>query len=225
MSLLYLTSYNFNPKAVFILPVGSIEQHDNLPLGTDSLIAECIAWNIADRLPMNGLEAVVIPPLYYGFSPEWMGAPGTLSLSMESLCLVLKDISRSLRVNGVEKLVIINGHGGNSSLLEACVSDLSKDSITPRILLVNYYRHIRNAKLGHACRVERSLLEYCGISVPRDPQRIIEGTVGPEALWRRDKEPIAYIPPGDRPLEQGEIEDMISSITSLVSEFYKDSRL
>jgi len=215
LSYAYKTSYTLDSESLFILPVGSVEQHDNLPLGTDTFIAECISWKVRDELEKQGIETVILPPIYYAFSPEWRGVKGTISLDSTTFCNVVKSIIVYLADSGASKIVILNGHGGNSGILKGCIQDLI-GRLDKEILVahIDYYKYIKNARLGHACSVERSLLKYCGIEAPIEPNNSIEKDFDPRIYYSSPKrDPIAIIPPGDKPLKTESIDDMINSIT------------
>ncbi|MEO8209074.1 MAG: creatininase family protein [bacterium] len=94
-----------------ILPVGCTEQHAFLSLSTDSILAEKISLDAAE--PLN---IPVLPVLNYGHTPLFMDYPGTISLKIETLWSVVKDIIESLAHHGFKKILIVNGHGGNIPL-------------------------------------------------------------------------------------------------------------
>jgi len=95
--------------AVAVLPVGSFEQHGPyLPLITDTAIASVIARELAAAYPVLHL-----PPITVACSHEHKAWPGTVSISARTLYSVIDDIRVSLSHSGIDKLVIVNGHGGN----------------------------------------------------------------------------------------------------------------
>jgi creatinine amidohydrolase len=95
--------------AVAILPIGSFEQHGPyLPLITDTAIACIIAKEIADAYPVRYL-----PPITISCSHEHKTWPGTVSISSRTLYAIISDVQQSLQQSGINKLVLINGHGGN----------------------------------------------------------------------------------------------------------------
>ena len=94
---------------VAVLPIGSFEQHGPfLPLVTDTLVATSITGEIARTYPVFPLA-----PLTISCSHEHASWPGTVSISAATLYAVVQDIARSLRRSGIDKLVVVNGHGGN----------------------------------------------------------------------------------------------------------------
>ena len=95
--------------SVAVLPVGSFEQHGHiLPLATDTMVACVIAEHVAARY-----ELFLLPPIAYGCSHEHAGFAGTVSISAATLYRVVEDIRTSLEQQGIRKLVLVNGHGGN----------------------------------------------------------------------------------------------------------------
>lgn len=94
---------------IALLPVGSFEQHgDHLPLTTDTLVA-CI---IAERLA-TAYDLLLLSPVTISCSHEHAGYPGTVSISARTLIATIDDIAASLKNAGVDRLVLVNGHGGN----------------------------------------------------------------------------------------------------------------
>lgn len=94
---------------IALLPVGSFEQHgSHLPLSTDTLIASIIAQRLA-----TDYELFLLPPITISCSHEHAAFAGTVSISAATLYAIVTDVARSLRTSGVDKLVLVNGHGGN----------------------------------------------------------------------------------------------------------------
>lgn len=94
---------------IAVLPVGSFEQHgDHLPLITDTVVACVIAREIA-----AAYDLLLLPPVTISCSHEHAAWPGTVSISARTLYAVVTDIAASAEANGADKLLIVNGHGGN----------------------------------------------------------------------------------------------------------------
>lgn len=111
-------------RSILVQPVGAIEQHGpHLPLATDLIIAQatCDAV-VAER--GDELDLWLLPPLAYTKSNEHAWAPGTVWLSATTLLAVLDDLGRSLAMLPSRKLVFVNGHGGNSALLQVANREL-----------------------------------------------------------------------------------------------------
>lgn len=111
-------------EGVVILPIGAIEQHGpHLPTLTDTLLVTHVLDATLAALPAE-VKAWALPPLNYGKSNEHTGFPGTIKLSATTLLAVLHDIAQSVSEAGFRRLALINGHGGNSALLEVAARDI-----------------------------------------------------------------------------------------------------
>ena len=107
---------------VCVIPLGVIEKHGpHLPLGTDMFEARERAFKAAQ------LEyTVVFPPYYFGQIFEARHQPGTLAYSNELLWKLLEESCNELARNGLKKIILLNGHGGNTSFLQYfCQSQLA----------------------------------------------------------------------------------------------------
>jgi creatinine amidohydrolase len=112
------------PDSILLQPLGSIEQHGpHLPLATDQLIANAVAGAVVAEFGERD-DVWVLPPLVYTKSDEHAWAPGTVWLSAPTLHAVLDDIGRSATTLAARKLVLLNGHGGNSALLQVACREL-----------------------------------------------------------------------------------------------------
>jgi creatinine amidohydrolase len=98
-----------------VLPLGSTEQHAYLSLSTDSLLAERVAVEAAEPIGV-----AVFPVVAYGITPYFMAYPGTVSLRVQTYMQVIHDILESLVEHGFKRIVIVNGHGGNTPAQSAC---------------------------------------------------------------------------------------------------------
>jgi creatinine amidohydrolase len=104
-----------NMKTIAILVIGSCENHgDHLPFGSDFLVPFYLARSIAKKLK----NVIVLPPIPYGLSIHHIDYQMTMSLSSETVVRVVEDLFTSLIRNGINRIVIINGHDGNIAPLE-----------------------------------------------------------------------------------------------------------
>ena len=115
-------------QGVCILPLGVLEYHGNhLPLGTDMYRAHRMACEVAEREP-----AVVFPVLPLGANWEARPYPGGVALANNLLFSLLEEVCDEIARNGLKKIVIISGHGGNKWLLPQFgmqVVDKAKDYV------------------------------------------------------------------------------------------------
>ena len=109
---------------VAVLPIGAIEQHGpHLPVSVDrDLAAEVSARSLGCLSATQNV--LVLPVLAITKSGEHDRHPGTLSLSAETLLATLRDIGASVARAGVGRLVLLNGHGGNTAVLDIVARDL-----------------------------------------------------------------------------------------------------
>ncbi len=104
-----------NADSIVLLPIGAVEQHGpHLPLSVDHVIAHEMATAVIDRCGEE-LDVWQLPTLAVSKSNEHAWSPGTLVLSADTLMRVLLDIARSVASTGVDRFVILNGHGGNTT--------------------------------------------------------------------------------------------------------------
>ena len=107
-----------------VWPMGAIEQHGpHLPLGTDALFAERVCTAVLERLP-DDLPIWQLPTQSLGFSHEHRGFAGTLSLPPELLLGLVVAVGSDLAAAGFQRLVLLNGHGGQIALLEVAARQL-----------------------------------------------------------------------------------------------------
>jgi creatinine amidohydrolase len=92
-----------------ILVLGSCEQHAYLSLLTDIKIPLALA-----DAASNQTGVLVAPPLNFGVSPYFLDYPGTLRLSVNTMISAVEDIIRSAHRQGFRRILVLNGHGGNS---------------------------------------------------------------------------------------------------------------
>ncbi len=98
-----------------VLPLGCTEQHAYLSLFTDSILAERLALEAAEPLGVP-----VFPVVPYGITPYFMSYPGTVSLRVQTYLSVIRDILDGLIAHGFKRIVIVNGHGGNTPAVALC---------------------------------------------------------------------------------------------------------
>ncbi|GIX14321.1 MAG: hypothetical protein KatS3mg118_2280 [Paracoccaceae bacterium] len=92
-----------------VLPLGSTEQHAQLSLAVDSILAERVSVEAARPLGIP-----VFPVMPYGLAPYFAAYPGTVTLRVETLLAVVRDVVDSLRRAGFRRILIVSGHGGNA---------------------------------------------------------------------------------------------------------------
>ncbi|MBT7617632.1 MAG: creatininase family protein [Calditrichaeota bacterium] len=119
-----------------ILPIGAVEEHGpHLGLGTDCIEAEAMAHRISEATGV-----VAAPTLNYGLTLMTMGFPGNLSLSPKTLICVVEDILRSMHTHGFKRVLIVNGHGGNTAAIRCAAEALAIDLPDLSLKLVEWWK-------------------------------------------------------------------------------------
>ncbi len=108
---------------VCIIPMGIIEKHGpHMPLGTDLIDARAQVLNAVKEE-----YAVVFPEYYVGQINEARHQPGVIAYSPDLIWKMLQETCNEISRNGFEKIILVNGHGGNNDLVKYfCMSQLSE---------------------------------------------------------------------------------------------------
>jgi len=149
---------------VAVIPTGSTEQHGpHLPMKVDIANTLHIVRKAAETLYP---QIIVTPPVTIGVSPHHLCYPGSLSLRHETFINLLVDICRSLKHHGINKIAIVNGHGGNAAP-GYLAARRARDELGLKMVFISYWslipREISDSILetkiipGHACEFETSL--------------------------------------------------------------------
>jgi len=102
-----------------IVPVGTIEAHGAIPLGTDTIIPEALA----DELAQN-FNALIAPSIAYGVTNSLLPFPGSTTVSSETFAAYLFEAVAGLVDAGFRRIVLLNGHGGQTGEVAAVVARL-----------------------------------------------------------------------------------------------------
>ncbi|MBD3869632.1 MAG: creatininase family protein, partial [Acidobacteria bacterium] len=115
------------PTSVALLPVGAIEQHGpHLPLDVDAYDAERLAVEVAERC--SNPRPLVLPVIPYGVSYHHDDFPGTISVGPDTLAAMVREIGVNVARQGIDKLIIVNGHGGNGPALHFAAQLINRDA-------------------------------------------------------------------------------------------------
>ncbi|MBO8162867.1 MAG: creatininase family protein [Brevibacillus sp.] len=167
----YLSSAEIGEKIrenpIAILPIGAVEAHGpHLPLGTDNLLAERLAEELASRT-----NALQLPTLPYGQVWSLKNFPGSINVRNESLINLLVDIGESVHQQGFRLFVMVNGHLGNAVALKEAARQLYQRCPGLKVLYLFYpgtkqvMEAVRETKAAHAtyfhaCEIETSYMLY-----------------------------------------------------------------
>jgi creatinine amidohydrolase len=140
-----LTASPWIGNAVAVLPVAAIEQHGpHLPMSVDTTLVNGVVNASLAHLPAD-LPVLFLPTQQIGKSNEHIRFPGTLTLSAQTLISVWMELGASVARSGIKKLVLLNSHGGQVSVMDIVARDLR----TAHDLIV-YHTSWYNLPLGDA---------------------------------------------------------------------------
>jgi creatinine amidohydrolase len=99
-----------------VLPFGATEPHNfHMPYGTDTFQVEELGRRACQFAWQQGAAVALLPAMPYGVNTNHLRIPGALACSVTptTLLALISDLAESLERQGVRKLVLLNGHGGN----------------------------------------------------------------------------------------------------------------
>jgi len=232
------------PKAVAVLPTAAIEQHGpHMAVGTDTIVCSTVAARAADKVA-DQVPVVVAPILPFGSSYHHYPFGGVISLTSTTFMAVVAEALEGLVRCGFRKLVVLNGHGGNSDHVGVVGQDIVNRLGHPATVATGNYWNIARAALvernlmpaplipGHAGRFETSLMMALrpdlvsqeGIATTRDESESDDGldvdlagaVVQVHGTWQRG--PGHTDNPAAASAEQGQA--LLDTIVDAVAEFY-----
>lgn len=139
-----------------LLPVGSTEQHGpHAPLGTDTLAAEAVAE--AGAAAYDG-EIVVAPPIPVGVAAEHRSFAGTLWVTPDTFRSYVRETIRSLAHHGFDRVIAVNGHGGNVAPLREVCAGLTRDGHAYALPFTWFDSVEEPQEMGHGGPLETSVI-------------------------------------------------------------------
>jgi len=120
-----------------VLPIGSTEQHGFLSLSVDTILPEKVARDAAEPLGVP-----VFPTVNYGITPYFKAFPGTVSLRIDTMLAIVRDVLDALFAQGFRRILIVNGHGGNNPV-QALASEWMADHPGTSVRFHNWWNSPR----------------------------------------------------------------------------------
>ncbi len=121
-----------------VMPWGATEAHGwHLPHGTDVIEASAIAEGAVDRAVERGAKVILLPAIPFGNNAQQQDQVATIHFSTTTALAILRDVTASLVRQGIDRLVILNGHGGNA--FAPLVRDVMLET-GATILVVNFWQ-------------------------------------------------------------------------------------
>lgn len=150
---------------VAMLPWGATEAHNyHLPHGTDVYEAQLLAEHAAGEATKHGAKTVVLPTIPYGNDAQQLDQVATISIGTATAAAILNDVVDSLIKQGIDRLVILNAHGGNE--FKPLVRDVQART-GMLIIVVNFWqlapeaiKEILDDPGDHAGELETALLMH-----------------------------------------------------------------
>ena len=166
-----------DPPNVAILPWGATEAHNwHLPHGTDVIEATSFAETAAEIAIEKGARPIVLPTIPFGNNEQQLDQVATISFSTATAAAVLNDVVRSLTAQGIDRLLILNGHGGNE--FKPLVRDV-QSRFGALVVVANFFQMTPDAldeifddPGDHAGEMETSLLLHLC------PELVVMGQAG-----------------------------------------------
>lgn len=152
-----------------VFPIAALEQHGHhMPLFTDSLLLEAVLQRVKPRFASN----VVFAPLQWlGNSEHHLDFPGTLSAGPRTYLDLLKELARNFLFHGFERILFLNGHGGNIVPAQQALFELRQETRKEQaalLLSATYWTlaegcakpdpRFAQQEMGHACEWETSMM-------------------------------------------------------------------
>ena len=156
----------FDRRTPVVLPTAAVEQHgEHLPLGTDCMIVGAIAERLIGAMANRVL---VLPTVQVACSEHHMGFPGSLTIAHETYRRTVMEHVESVSRHGFNRLVILNGHGGNVAINSVLNEQIGQQHPAIECLVGNWWSigRARTESIseggflscGHACEFETSIL-------------------------------------------------------------------
>ena len=145
-----------------VLPVGSTEQHGpHAPLGTDTLTATAVAEaGVEAYRERAGADVLIAPPIPVGVAAEHRAFDGTLWVSPETFRAYIRETIASLAHHGFDRVVIVNGHGGNTNALREVTGTIARKDAAYAVAFTWFDSIDTEEEMGHGGPVETSLLYH-----------------------------------------------------------------
>lgn len=179
-------------EAIVIIPTGSTEQHGPaLAVGSDTIIITEIAEQVAEEVSKSGRKCVVAPTVAYANSIHHMSFPGTITLQPSTYIQVITEVCRCIKTHGFKKIILLNGHGGNTIPNDMSLITINEEFGFP-VFHVGFWAggekemsdvvETQDAGTIHACEGETSLLMACDEDLVRPCYKELKGPIEKSGL-------------------------------------------
>ena len=217
-----------------VLPWGATEAHNfHLPYGTDNYLAEAVAIEASRKAWKKGGKPLVLPTIAFGVNTGQMGVKFCMNMMPSTQLAVLKDLVQVLDLHKINKLVIINAHGGNN--FKQIIRELSIEFPNVFICSLNWWQVTKAEPYfdepgDHAGELETSTMMHLApqLVLPIEEagegksrsfriKGLAEGWVTAQREWTKVSEDTGVGNPKMATAEKGKI--FFDITTSLISDF------
>jgi len=149
-----------------VVPIAAVEQHGpHMPTGTDTILCTAVAEALESRLPS---QILLTPTIWLGASAHHLRLGATLDEGLDNYIATLCDVGTSLLNDGFQRILFLNGHGGNIDPMKIAVRLLQPEYVDTLLVAGNYWS-VADAEreailegdqkyVGHACEFETSMM-------------------------------------------------------------------
>lgn len=177
-------------RTVAVIPIAAVEQHGpHMPTGTDAILCSAVASAVEARLSERVL---LTPTLWLGASAHHLRLGSTLNIRLDTYVATLCDIARSLLGDGYQRLLFLNGHGGNIDPMRVAVR-MIQPAYPKALLAAGSYWCVADELIcetltgdhkyvGHACEFETSMMLHVRPELVDNERRADAGKLVPDQL-------------------------------------------
>ena len=218
-----------------ILPWGATEAHNyHLPYGTDNYETEALVFEAARIAWEKGSKIIVLPTIPLGVNTGQSDIYMTMNMNPSTQQSILEDVAESLFGHGVDKLLIVNGHGGND--FRQIIREVGVNYPDMLIATCNWFQSVDQDKIfendgGHADEMETSLMLHTWPQLVKPLQEAGDGKAKnfsvkalneswawAERKWTRCSEDTGIGDPRKATREKGE--EYFKQVTTKLSELF-----
>ncbi len=153
-------------RTVVVAPIAACEQHSrHLPTFTDTLLVAAVAEGVEERLPQ---QVLLLPTQWLGASSHHLRFGATLSAEVDTHITLLADLLRPLLEDGYQRILVLNGHGGNTDTMQVALRRLHATFPDRQLTAASYWDLAAQElaalaegprkTMGHACEFETSMV-------------------------------------------------------------------
>lgn len=196
---------------VAVLPVGSTEQHGpHNPVGVDAIIARRLTKAACEQT-----DAILLPSIEIGIAEHHRHFDGTLYVSHGTLRSYVYETLQSLTHHGIERVIVVNGHGGNTAALEEACARLTRDEDLYAIEW-EWFSNLDH-EVGHGGEAETSIMMHL------EPDLVGEPVQGDSESWGKHVNGASVAYDTDEFTENGITGDARNANPELGEKLYEES--